>query len=191
MTENIEITDEELAAFVGNEGLEDGEAPPYHPILRVWREVLSPAREELDAKVTPQWASRIVTTHTGLTFGDMEKFRDSYFGKIVELLEILELEIESDDECLSYATPEEDVEHNGDHYRNLLLTWQMAFLQWELDWETTAPDAAVELAAISEVHKMFFGQTGVTAFLDNIKFEFTEADQQLVAEALEELKEGR
>jgi hypothetical protein len=185
--ESFEITDEAIEGFIDH----GGEAPTFHPILQIWREVLKPARDELSAKVTPQWASRIVTSHIGLTFRDMEDFRDAYFGKLLELADMIDAEIATDDECLTYTTPEEDVEHNSGHYRNLLRDWQVRFMQWEIDWETTSSDAAIELAAISEVHKMFFGQTGLTQFLDNIKFVYTEADQQELAEVLNGLKEGR
>lgn len=181
-----EVTDESI-----QELLDGAQAPSFHPILQVWREVLAPAKYEMHAKVTPQWATRIVGSYTGLAFSDMETFRDIYFGKIAQLCEVLEAEIATDDECLSYTTPEEDVEHNSEHYRNLLRDWQLAFLEWELDWETTSPEAAIEIAAISEIHKMFFGPTGLTAFLDNIKFEFTEADQAELVSALNGLKEGR
>lgn len=185
--ETIEMPgDDEIQAFI-----EGGDEPNFHPILKVWSEVLKPVDEEKTAKVTPQWASRTVSSHTELTFADMVTYRDDYFGRIIELRDILEDEIASDADCLTYSTPEEDLEHNGHHYKNLLLNWQMAILQWELDWETTDPDAAVKLASISEVHKMFFGPTGVVAFLDNIKFELPEADQADMAAALTELKEGQ
>jgi hypothetical protein len=188
--ETVEISDEDIAGFIehGGQG-EDG--PSFHPILEVWREVLKPARKELSAKVTPQWASRIIGSYTGIGFADMEDFRDVYFTKLLQLADMVDAEIATDDECLSYTTPEEDVENNSVHYRNLLRDWQLAVMGWELEWETTNPLAAVELGAISEVHKMFFGPTGVTAMLDNIRFEFTEADQAELAEALETLREGK
>lgn len=169
---------------------EDGEMPSFHTVLEVWREVLKPAAEEGAKKPTPQWCNRMVSTYTGLRFADMYELRDRYFGKIDELLEILKFEISTDPDCLSYATPEEDATENSAHYKNLLLSWQQAVLQWELDWDCTDEGAEVELAAVSEVHKMFFGQTGLTAFLDNIKFEYTEADQQQLAEALQEQQRG-
>lgn len=185
---DIEVTDEEIREFT--EGT-PADGPSFHPILEVWREVLKPARGELGSKVTPQWASRIISSYTGIGFADMENFRDAYFSKVLELADMVDEQIATDEECLTYTTPEEDVEHNSVHYRALLRDWQLAVMSWELAWETTSPLAAVELAAISEVHKMFFGPTGVTALLDNIRFEFTEADQAELAEALESLKEGK
>jgi hypothetical protein len=190
MSERIDFSDQDLADL---EELGVGPGNPeatFHPILMIWREVLKPARAELTAKITPQWATRVVGAYTEMRYADMPYFRDFYFTKLLQLADILDIEIATDDDCLTYATPEEDAVENATHYKNLLLQWQLAVLQWEMDWETTDEHAAVELAAISEVHKMFFGQTGLTAFLENIGFEFTEGDQQELGEALEEFRGG-
>jgi hypothetical protein len=165
-------------------------APDFHTVLEVWREVLRPAADLADEKVTPQYASKMVASYGGITFGDMEELQRRYYFKINDLLQILIAEIATDEECLTYTKPEEDAEHNSAHYKQLLIDWQLRFLQWELDWDTNSRDAAVELAAISEVHKMFFSQTGITAYLDNIRFEFTEADQNDLAAALSELRDA-
>jgi hypothetical protein len=168
--------------------LEQANAAPYHSILEVWREVLKPAHKERKAKITPQWANRIVTTYAGVVFNDMHYFRDRYFDKIAELEKVLLTEIELDDECLNVTSPEEDVEHNSHHYINVLTDWQKTFLSWEIEWSAAASDAAVELAAISEVHRMFFDQNGLTALLDQIKFEFSDADRDLLAAELQDLR---
>lgn len=183
--EEFEITDESIQDFLG------GDAPSFHPILQVWREVLRPAAAQLGEKITPQWAQRITSSYSELTFADMPEYSERYFNKIIELSAIVDDQIETDDECLNVATPEEDVENNSKHYKRILADWQLMMLGWELAWDCTDEHAAVELAAISEVHKMFFGPTGLTAFLDNIKFEFTEADQAALVAELEALKEGR
>jgi hypothetical protein len=171
--------------------LEQANAAPYHTILEVWREVLKPAKEERWARITPQWANRIITTYNGLSFADMREFRDRYFDKIAELETILLGEIEGDDECLNLTKPEEDVEANSHHYMNILIDWQKTFLGWELAWETASPSAAIELAAISEVHRMFFDPNGLTALLDQIKFEFTDADRDLLASELEAMRDSQ
>lgn len=181
---DVPFTDEEIKDFI------DGGVPSFHTVLEVWREVLKPAADEAVKKVTPQYANRITSEYRELAFADMNDFRDSYFAKIAELQEILATEIASDVECLTWATPEEDVENNTSHYLNLLTQWQLAVLGWEIAWECTNADAAIEIAAISEVHKMFFGPTGLTAFLDNIKFEFTEADSAELARVLNDFRGG-
>ena len=178
----VEFTEQDQADVAKLLG--GGEEPSFHTVLEVWREVLVPAKAEAGARIEPQWANRITSSYREIDFADMVEYRDRYFGKILELATILDLEIASDDQCLDYETPEDDAAENEAHYKNLVLLWQMAFQQWELDWDCTAEHAAVELAAISEVHKMFLGQQGLVAYLDQIPFSFTEADQEQLGEAL-------
>jgi hypothetical protein len=172
---------------------EAGKAP-YYTILEVWRAVLHPAAGEKLSRITPQWANRIVNTFQGIKLSDMPRFRDKYFELILELGLALDEEIDGDDECLKHTSAEEDVEHNTGHYLNVLFTWQRIILQRELDWECTSHDAAIELAVLSEVHKMFFSENGLTALLDQINFEFTDSDRQLLASELADMQntqEGR
>jgi hypothetical protein len=190
----VQLSDQDVLDIVQLQSEPDGLEPEpqaFRPILHIWHEVLKPAASEADAKVTPQWATRICAEYSQLRFDMMNEFRDIYFGKLAELNVILEDEIASDDECLTYTESEDDAKFNAHHYKNLLLQWQLSFLEWEMDWDCTTPYAAIELAAISEAHKMFFGQVGITAFLDNIGFEYTEDDSQLLATALEEFRGER
>jgi hypothetical protein len=166
------------------------EVPPFNPVLKVWREVLAPARDEAKKRPTPQWCSRITASYREIDFKDMLAYRDAYYGKIEELYQTLLAEIELDDECLNYTTPEEDVTNNSGHYKFLLTQWQMQLLQWELDWSCADLNAPVELAAISEIHKLFFGDKGIIPFLDSIQFQFTEEEQQELANELQALKEA-
>ena len=178
------IKDSDIADFI------DGE-PSFHPILQVWREILSPGHEASKESITPQWASRICSKHQQLTFADMPAFRDRYFAKIAELEGILYAVIEADDECLNQATAEEDASYNSDNYITVLTEWQVTVLGWELDWDCTDPAAAAELAAVSEVHTMFFGELGLTSLLDQINFEFTDMHRDALALALQSYKESR
>lgn len=172
--------------------LEALNAPPpeYHTILEVWREVLKPAADDRNKPITPAWANKITSSFAEVNFADMGKFHALYFDRIEELVTILAEEIKTDDDCLSYSNPDDDKAENREHYLNLLRDWQAAVLRWELDWEFYAPDAAVDIASMSEVHKMFFGQTGIVAFLESIAFEFHDDDQAELAAYLEAIKEG-
>lgn len=184
------ISEADLAEFTTQ--LYGDEAPTFHTILEVWREVLRPAADPEVQEVTASWAARIVAQfgHLQIKVQEMPAFRDSYYAKLAQLNQILLNEIATDDECLNRDTPQEDAVENAQHYRNLLLNWQLAILSWELAWEPTDPLAHVEIAAISEAHKLFFGQNGLAGYLDNIGFEFTETDQAELATALAEAKEG-
>lgn len=169
-------------------GVTTGDVPNFHPILHVMKEVMAPARGELNKKVTPQWATRMVSSYAGVDFADMNDFRDQFYGLFIELEDILLAEIATDEQCLKWETPEEDRENNAQHYRNLLRDWQLVFLRHELEWDCAAPGAGVKIAVLSEVHKGIFGQTGLTAFLNNIGFEITEQEQAEIADALEALR---
>lgn len=190
MTENNTtegLSEKDLADL---DALSNGQAPSFHPILEVWKKVLEPLDTERHEKVTPQFASRITASYRGIEFGDMNEYRDRYFDKLAELRDVLHAELETDEDYDKPESPEEDLEHNSRHYRQLLLDWQKVILRWELEWECTAPDAAIELAAISEAHKMFFGQTGITDFLQHINFQFTDAEQAEIHAELEGMKGG-
>jgi hypothetical protein len=181
-------TDEQLTV---QDILDDANKVAYHSILEIWREVLKVGEAERSKKITPQWANRICSTYREINFADMPDFRDAYFDKLAELAAILDIEIATDDECLNVTSAEEDVANNGIHYMNLLIEWQKSFLLWELEWEPSNRDASLELAAISEVHRMIFDQQGLTALLDQIQFQVTDTDRELLAGILQELKEGQ
>jgi hypothetical protein len=179
-TEATELTVEDI--------LGDTQDVAYSPILKMWREILLSSKTVRKERITPQWATRIVSTHADLGFADMPHYRDLYYAKLDELLDGLQAELDTDENWDSATTPEEDAEQNNLHYLNVIISWQKTILSWELDWNCEQHDAAIELAAISEVHKMFFGSVGLTSLLDQIDFEFTETAQELLRAELEEMK---
>ena len=161
---------------------------PYSPILKMWREILLSSKTVRKERITPQWATRVVSTHADLSFSDMPHYRDLYYAKLDELLAGLQAELDTDEEWEAPTTPEEDAELNNLHYLNVIISWQKTILSWELGWDCEQHDAAIELATISDVHKMFFGNVGLTSLLDQIDFEFTETAQDLLRAELEEMK---
>lgn len=185
--EHFELSEKDEADL---RSLQEQTPPEYHSLLEIFRATLEPAAAEAGKKVAPQWATRIVAGYTGVTFADMNTFRDMWLGRIGQLKDILDYEISQDPDALKVSTPQDDAVENAHHYKNLLLLWQKQILQWELDWDTTADDAAIQLATMSEVYRMFFGETGLTAHLDTIGFEFTEADSEWLAGELDAMKEA-
>lgn len=185
--ETFELSEQDEADL---QSLVDVPDVQYHSLLEVWRELLTPAGGEATKRVQPGWASRITGMYPQIKMQQMTIFRDNYFSKIEELKHILMLEIENDPDALQHLTPESDAEENRHHYTNLLLQWQMQILSWELNWIADDELSAVELGAISEVHKMFFAETGVTAYLDNIGFQFDELDQADMSVLLNDLRES-
>jgi hypothetical protein len=171
--------------------VEEGEAPPFHTILEVWREVLRPAATERNKRITAQWANRIVATHVGLTYADMQDFREAYFDGIQHLADILDEVIDENPECLNVEDAEEDRVVNDMRYITVLTRWQKAILGWELDWDVTSDWAAVEIAAIDEVHRMFFDQTGLVALLDQIGFELGDDGREALSAELQEFRTAK
>jgi hypothetical protein len=170
--------------------LGEASSAKFHTVLEMWREVLRSV-DTLDVqRITPQWASRVVNMHAELRFRDMPRFRDKYIERVTELRTILEELIETDDECLLQTSAEEDVQHNSALYALVLTEWQKAILLWEMQWDCTSLDAAIDFATIAEVHKMFFGEQGLTGLLDQINFEFTDADREMLYGELEQLKQS-
>ncbi len=187
-TESIEEPEELTEQDIADLEILNGEPPQYHTILEVWREVLQWAPGEAEKKVQAGWAAKMTQTYQQLKIQDMNTFRDLYFGKIVQLYNILLDEISTDKECLSYTDPKDDTTENAVHYKNLLLLWQTSILQWEIDWDCADENAHIEIAAIAEAQKIFFGENGIANHLSSVGFEYTEADQAVLTEALEELR---
>jgi hypothetical protein len=159
--------------------IEPPEPEQYRTLLEIWRAVLEPAvtGEMRQDPISPQWAVKMVTTYPGVGFADVDAIHHGVFDLAAELSEILTDEINSDDECLKKASAEEDASENARHYKYLLAAWQVHILQEELTWRPADRDAAVRLAVLSEVQQMFLGETGLVAHLEQIGFQFDDADK--------------
>lgn len=179
--ESIEIPDDVSELTEGGH-----DKAPYRSLLEIWRAVIEPAAhgEMRKDPISPQWATKMVTTYPGIGFADVEGIHHGVFDLAAELGELLDEEIATDDECLKVISAEEDVEQNSGHYRNMLIAWQTHLMLLELSWNPSDPGAAVDLAVMSEVQQMFLGQTGLVAHLDTIGFQYTEEDQAELSQRL-------
>jgi hypothetical protein len=185
---NVELSEQDIADLAQLAAEPSAEPPTFHTILQVWKEVLAPADKVSKEQVTPIWANKMVTNYFGLTFSDLNSLRDLYFARLEQLRQILLEELATDADCFTHLSPEEDREENRGHYKQVILNWQLQFLQWELDWDCTSKTAAIEMASFGEVYKMFFGEQGLLALLEQIGFEFTEADQAELGAVLDARK---
>ncbi len=183
--ETFELGEEQLTI---EDIIQEAATAAYRPILELWREILKPAATERDEKITPQWAHKIISKYPHINYDDMPDYRDLFYTRLQVFNDIVLAEIETDDECLRHTSAEEDVEHNSHHYLNILVNWQKALLSWELEWDCTHEDAAIDVAATTEIARMFFDSTGIAALLDQINFQFTEESQAYLTAELEELK---
>ena len=109
------------------------EPGPYRTLLEVWRAVLEPAvaNELRHDPISPQWATKMVTTYPGVGFRDVEAIHHGVFDLAAELAELLNEEIATDDECLKKASAEEDAQENAGHYKYMLAAWQVHLVQAE------------------------------------------------------------
>lgn len=175
VTETIELP--EVPDTV--ESLLPADPAPYRTLLEIWSAVLEPAStdEMREDPISPQWATKMVTTYPGIGFADVEAVHHGVFEMAAELAELLDDEIKTDDECLKKPTAQEDAAENARHYKYVLAAWQVHLVQEELTWRPSDKDAAVRLAVLSEVQQMFLGETGLVAHLDSIGFQFDDADK--------------
>lgn len=163
---------------------EQTEEKPYRTLLELWRALLSSAREIPDEPISPQWATKIVQTYPEIRFKDVEDVHVGVFTMTAALADILDEVIASDEECLNRADAQEDAQENAALYRRCLIDWQVYFIEHEAQWSPSQKNAATQLAVLSEVQQMFFGQTGLVGHLDTIGFQYTEDDQEELTKAL-------
>ena len=165
--------------------LPESETPkPYRTLLELWRALLSSSRDIPNDPVSPQWATKIVQTYPEIRFKDVEDVHVGVFTMTAALADLLDEVIASDDECLKKADAAEDSVENAALYRRCLIDWQVFFVEREALWSPSQKNAAIQLAILSEVQQMFFGQTGLVGHLDSIGFQYTEEDQQELSQAL-------
>jgi hypothetical protein len=157
----------------------------YHTILEAWTAILSPADKVMREKPSVQWARRMMSRHDGLEFKDLAPLAERILDRIKELRNLLLDAIDADRECLDVLSAEEDLERNGPKYRSLVFDWQFAILHWELEWDSDAPTAAIDLASMLEVQALVFGDTGIANLLEGVSFQLTEDDQTELASAME------
>lgn len=184
-TESIEnpLTDkdrEDLDKLMGEHPEVD-----YHPVLKVWMEVLKPEVRESRKGITVQWATMICGKYPQMTYAQVPAFHDRYFELLDEIYAELAEIVAADEDCLKYTTREEDLEFNSGHYKELLLQWQIVLLNAELSWDPRLEEAAADVAAMGEVYTFLFGERGLTGHLEAIQLDFTDADQEELRAALE------
>lgn len=160
----------------------------YHTVLQVWLEVLKQENLDLNRAITPRWATNIVSKYDEISFADMPVYVEEYFDIVVACRDIVQAQVDDNPECLVFNDAAEDALENAPIYKDILLGWQLEFLKRELTWNCEDPRAAVKIAALSEAHGVFFGETGLSGHLEVIKLEFTEADQQELQDSLTEYR---
>ena len=155
------------------------------PLLVIWRELLSNIDTERNARITLAQAQKITSTWPQLEYGDVPAYLDMYYEFLQEMRGIVLAELDSDPKAEEQFGDDDAVE-NRQHYINILFNWNLATSRWEKQWNTTAHNAAIGVAAIVDAHSFFLSQTGLVAHLNEIGFQFTEEDSAKLAQELAE-----
>lgn len=170
------------------ETVESTEEQKKITLLESWRELLKSIESSREDRITPQVANKVVTAWPKLGFTDVVPYFAVYHDYLTEMREILLAELESHPEALTKKGDEDGAE-NAEQYLNILFQWQAQAIVWEAEWDVTAPDAAIRLAAIADATNFYLGQMGLVAHLGQIGFDYDEADEEALREALQEFKE--
>lgn len=191
MTENTttELTDEDLAAISASLYDESSEGLTVS-VLEAWQNVLGNIEESSKERISPREANRVVGSWPKLSFQDVPAYNVRYHELLLELRDILDEVIASDDKAFS-RVGEADAEENAEHYKELLFRWQAQVLRWEHAWDAADPASHIELAAIADATGFYMNQgTGLINHLEAIGFQYTDEDRDTAAERLRAVREG-
>ena len=161
------------------------EKAPYFTVLKAWQETLAPLEQESAKKPTADWAAVIISKWPFLQFSDLMSVHGHYFRILKDLKNILDAEINSDKDALTYTTIEEDVENNKDHYVSIIKDWQKALIAEQSKWDVSAEDAGPRMAALGEVQQQLLGKNGLVSYLGVIQLPFSDEEQFEMDDELE------
>ena len=165
-----------------------GTAPALtHTVLEIWTQVLSNIEGNEEEHISPRYANSIVSNWPRLAFQDIREYTQQYFAYLKGLRDILTAEVEKDSGA--FERVENDAEENRAHYLELIAGWQEQIERWELEWDCTAPDSHVSLAALADATSFFVGAQGLVEHLSQIGFQFTDEDREALRLRLLAVKE--
>lgn len=164
--------------------------PTKRTLLESWSKLLESIDTERKGRVTPQVANRTLSAWPKLDYSDLDAYYQRYYDISDEMRQVVEHEVATHPEALKNI--EDDGEDNEEIYLNIMFGWQQVIILHEHNWDTNAPDAAIELAAIADVQTFYLGQTGMVAHLGdpNLGFSFSDEDSDALRLALQEWKDA-
>jgi len=184
--ETEDTYDEDIYDEDGN--VPEKDAAPMRTVLELWQELLKSIEPSRAERVSPQVASKIVTSWPHMTFQEIPGYFVMYHDYLAELRDILTAEIEEHPEALERK--EKDATENAQNYYNLLLLWQCAVVVWETDWDTSQPAAGPRMAAMADATDFYLGQGGLVAHLGRIGLKMDDEDSEVFRVALQEWKDA-
>ena len=189
---SAEITElmEDVESFL-SDAPETPTIPEVQPItvLETWLKVLGTADiGDDEPKVSMQFASHLIRSYPELKFRDLKAVDARFREKLLDFRDILQAEVDGEPAALKRM--DTDAVDNRHLYLNAILSWQQSTVEWELNWDPSDVNAAIEFAACAEAHRFALSPMGLLAHLEVIGLEFGPDDEQTVIDAVME-QEGR
>ena len=189
---SAEITElmEDVESFL-SDAPETPTIPEVQPItvLETWLKVLGTADiGDDEPKVSMQFASHLIRSYPELKFRDLKAVDARFREKLLDFRDILQAEVDGEPAALKRMAT--DAADNRHLYLNAILGWQQSTVEWELNWDPSDVNAAIEFAACAEAHRFALSPMGLLAHLEVIGLEFGPDDEQTVIDAVME-QEGR
>lgn len=156
-------------------------------VLEAWRELLSNIEASAAEKITPQIASRVCGSWRQMTVQDLPLYFEEYHAILFDLREVLHAVIDQNPGAL--LNVKTDAQDNREEYLELILLWQQVLGLRDHEWDCTAENAHVTLAALGDAQAFLFDPTGgIVNHLSAIGFEHREDDMAAISQAMQEWK---
>ncbi len=169
IVETIEVDDETTPAI-------EIPAPESHSLLEIWQSILSNIEAMEAERISTQLAFKLVQSYPFLKMQELRQYHWCFYSCLKMYRDILQAEIDSDPECLKHTEAVDDAEQNRHHYLNLLVEWQKLAKLWQDSWDSSADDSHIWFAAYADTQNFIMGEQGIVTLLDQIPFEYSEAD---------------
>lgn len=165
------------------------EEPEYHAILKVWRHMLDPEHQFRERPPTPDWCAVLIARWPFLSFADCGAVQDRYFEIFDIAHDILEQVFQDNPEAFEVDNRDDDVK-NKDLYVHVLTEFQRALFVVQSEWSYDDPQAGAKMAALGEAQQQILGKDGIASYLGHIQLPFTEEEQTIMNQELNEFRES-
>jgi hypothetical protein len=158
-----------------------------HSLLKIWGLLLDNVEKSSHERIPITVAAKVIASWPFLTFQETAIYHDVYHRILGELRDLLKYEVADKLEHLDWAG-DDDVEHNHEIYKDVLVAWHNQLDSYEEEWDASAEDSQVWVAAIADARAFFFSQVGLAGQLDAIGFSLSDGE---FLEAVEKSREAK
>ena len=159
--------------------------PERRTLLETWRELLTSIEPSLAERVSPRTALQIVREWPEITFYDVQAYHERYHEIMMQYREVLHEAIAAHPDCLKKINPDPEHEDfdavaNHDVYMDVLFGWNILTIRLEQEWDTTAFDASIQIAAMADAANFYTGPNGMVQHLNSEEFGFRFAQEDQI-----------